>query len=237
MIKNVIFDIGNVLLNYDPYSDLLRLGYDRKQAERLMKAIFEDPVWLEIDRGTYTRAEALDLFAAANPDLAEDARWVFDDAWYGRVLTPKDGTAKDGAASEFRRPMDDSVSFFKRLKAEGYQLYLLSNFSKEGFEKIWQWYDFLHEAEGMIISSHVGLVKPEPAIYQSLLDRYGLNAEECVFFDDTRRNAEAAEKMGIHGIWFHDAEQAEREFRELTGLRHDKSVGHDALGAPNIPKG
>ena len=112
-------------------------------------------------------------------------------------------------------PRAYAIPWLQELKAKGYHVYYLSNFSHKAEVECADALNFLPEMEGGILSYKEHLIKPEPEIYQLLLKRYGLKAEESVFLDDTLKNVEAAEEQGIHGIHFLTKEQAEKELRKL----------------------
>ena len=105
------------------------------------------------------------------------------------------------------------LPLYHKLRGEGYGIYLLSNFFTEGFAMLDRLYDFIRDADGRIVSSHVHLRKPQPEIYQALLDRYSLKPEECIFFDDRQVNADAAAAQGIRAVRFLNVRQAEEDFR------------------------
>mgnify|MGYP000286109203 CR=1 FL=1 len=108
-----------------------------------------------------------------------------------------------------------AASLGRLLKARGYHTYYLSNYGERIRREASKELSFLSHMDGGIMSYTVHLAKPDPAIYQTLLDRYGLKAEECVFLDDTVRNVEAAQALGIAGIVVTSQEQAKKELETL----------------------
>jgi len=200
MIKNVVFDLGGVLLEYEPKRFLMSFGFKPEIMAALKKAVFEHDIWLELDRGTYTFAEAVEIIAGLNPGLDKEIRALFNEK-------------RDLLFGE----MHESVAFMRRLKNEGYDIYFLSNFSREGFSFVEGKYGFLQEAKGRIISSAVGHIKPEPEIYLTLLNTYDLKPDETVFIDDMEKNVEAARELGIRAIRFTDANDLKQKFREMSG--------------------
>ena len=110
---------------------------------------------------------------------------------------------------------DYAIPWIKELKAKGYQVLVLSNFSDKVARENPDALDFLEYVDGGILSYRDGVIKPDPAIYRLLLDRYSLNPEECVFLDDIQKNLDAAKAFGIHTILFHNVEQAKEELRAL----------------------
>lgn len=200
-IKNVIFDIGNVLVQFRWKEYYESFGYPEEVLKRLIKATVMDEAWNEFDRGAMSEEEVLKKFIANDPGIEGQIRET--------LLNIKDMLGK----------YDYAIDWVKQLKAEGYGVYYLSNFSKKAYEECQEVLGFLPYMDGGIMSYQEKIVKPEPQIYQRLLSRYGLIAEECVFFDDTERNVVAARKQGIHGIVFQSREQALEEFARLTNHR------------------
>ena len=184
MIKNVVFDLGRVLVDFDPEGYLHSFGYDEDTVQRLLKVVF-GPRWRFYDRGDY----------AAVTDLSEELAREFpaDADLIRQVLRPdwvKIHTLKE-----------DSTVYLHELKARGYRVYMLSNLAKESYDYIHR-YDFFNELDGGVFSYQERVCKPEEKIYRTLLERYALQPEETLFFDDSAENIEAAQRLGIHGIVF-----------------------------------
>ena len=174
MIRNIIFDIGNVLTDYRWEGFLADKGFDAEMIQKIAKASVMHPAWAE-----YELYQAFTSIAG--------------------IVTPR----------------AYAIPWLRELKSKGYHVYYLSNFSRKAEVECAEALNFLPEMEGGILSYKEHLIKPEPEIYQLLLKRYGLKAEESVFLDDTLKNVEAAEEQGIHGIHFLTKEQAEEELRKL----------------------
>ena len=197
MIRNIVFDIGNVLVNFDPKSFLKRKGFDEAMADRIIEASVKTPVWNELDRGAWTEEELIEGFVRNDPKIEEQIRRAFSD--YEDIVLPT----------------TYAIPWIKELKAKGYRVYYLSNCSRMVEVQCKEAMAFLPYTDGGILSYTDKLIKPDPAIYLLFLERFGLKADETVFLDDTLVNIEAAEKLGIHGIWFKGKEQAECELRKL----------------------
>ena len=197
MIKNIIFDIGNVLADFCWREHIRRFGYEQEIAERLGEAMMLSTIWPEVDRGVWTREELLAGFVANAPELETEIRTVFSDL------------------STLVKERSGSAAWLRSLKAEGYGVYYLSNFSKRVEEEAAGELSFLQEMDGGILSYTVRLIKPDPAIYQMLLERYRLSAEESVFLDDSADNVEAARNLGMHGILVESQEQAMHALQKL----------------------
>lgn len=187
MIKNVIFDIGNVLIQFDPVNYLSSNFNDEIVRQTLYDTIFKSKEWLALDRGTITEEEAFLVFCNRQPEFKEQIEYVMEN-WHDMHI-----------------PMEESVELLWRLKNSGYHIYLLSNYHKKAFKVISEKYDFIRAADGKVISCDVKLLKPEQDIYETLLKNYNLAPEECIFIDDTLVNIEAATKLGIHGVCFKNA--------------------------------
>ena len=197
MIRTIVFDIGNVLVDYCWRDHIRGMGYEGETAERIGKAMMQSPVWNELDRGIWTDEELLAGFIANDPGMEEQIRRVFSDL------------------STLVRERSGSSSWIRSLKAEGYRVYYLSNFSGRVKREAADQLSFLNEMDGGIMSYAVRMIKPDPGIYRELFDRYGIAAEESVFLDDSPANVETAEKLRMHGILVESQEQAKKELEEL----------------------
>lgn len=197
MIRNIIFDIGNVLTDFRWKDFLLDKGFDEQMVERIADATVRSDVWCEYDRGVWSEDQLLEAFIRNDPDIREELHRAFDD-FHGMV------TIRDYA-----------IPWLKELREKGYRVLYLSNFSHKAEVECADSLAFLPYMDGGILSYQDKLIKPDPKIYELLLSRYGLAAEESVFMDDTPVNVEAARKAGIHGIHFLSKEQAEEELRRL----------------------
>lgn len=197
MIRNLIFDIGNVLTDFRWKEFLQDKGFDEEMIARIAAASVQNPLWCEFDRGTWTEEELMQAFVKEAPQLEKELHLAYDDI-HGMVT-----------------PREYAIPWLQELKSKGYGVYYLSNFSKKAEVECSECLSFLPYMDGGILSYQEKLIKPDPAIYTLLLERYGLMAEESVFLDDTLANVEAARKLGIHGIWFQTKEQAEEELKRL----------------------
>lgn len=197
MIRNIIFDIGNVLADFRWKGFLQDKGFDDAMTGRIARASVESPVWNEVDRGEWDMERLMAEFVKQDPGIEAELHIAFDDL--KGIVTKR----------------DYAIPWIKELKAKGYGVYYLSNFSEKAYEDCAEALDFLPYTDGGILSYRDKVIKPDEKIYQLLLSRFGLKAEECVFLDDTLRNVEAAQKLGFHGICFRTREQAEEELGKL----------------------
>lgn len=197
MIQNIVFDIGNVLVDFCWKDHIAGCGFTGKTAERLGKAMMLSPVWNELDRGVWTNEELLNGFIANDPELEQEIRAVFSDL---STLIRERRYSKDWICS---------------LKDEGYRVYYLSNFSERVKREAAGQLSFLEEMNGGVMSCTVHLTKPDPAIYERLFKWYELKPEESVFLDDSAANIETAKKLGMHGILVENQEQAINDLQKL----------------------
>ena len=197
MIRNIVFDIGNVLVAFRWREYFAEFGYSKEIYDRLAKATAMSPVWNEYDRGALTEEELLQRFIANDPELEPQIR---------ETLSDLDGLL---------RLYDYAVDWVKELKAKGYGVYYLSNYSWPALRDCSKELEFLPYMDGGILSFMEKVIKPDAAIYHLLLNRYGLKAEECVFLDDSPKNIDGAHAVGMHGIVFESKEQAIEELRKL----------------------
>ena len=197
MIRNSIFDIGNVLADYR-WKDFLRdKGFDDAMVDRIAKASVLSPYWNEFDRGEWDQDKIMAEFVKADPGIEKELHQAYDNI--KGLVTPR----------------SYAIPWIQELKAKGYGVYYLSNFSYKAYVECAEALDFLPYTDGGILSYLDKVIKPEKEIYDLLLSRYELKAEECVFLDDTLKNVEAARMYGFYGICFKTKEQAEEELKAL----------------------
>lgn len=186
MIRNLIFDMGEVLLRYEPYLACLRhSGGNKAAARRLMDAVFLHPDWTRADAGTISLDEQIkNAMARLNPEEAALIPGLLRD-WYLDGLWPYPGAEE----------------CLRQLQEEGWQLYILSNAG--------MWFpDFqykilsLDHFRGVMYSSAEKMIKPDKAIYLRLCEKYGLLPRECLFIDDRADNVAGAEAAGMTGYLF-----------------------------------
>lgn len=197
MIKNVVFDIGNVLAGFVWEEFYHSFGYSEEIFEKLADATVRSPFWNEMDRGKLTDDELLEGFIKKDPSVEKEIREVFQNV-KGMV-----------------RRYDYAVPWIRELKERGFRVYVISNFAHKAHMDCMEALDFLNETDGGILSYQVKLIKPAPEIYRLLCSKYNLKAEECVFIDDLQKNVEAARKEGMQGITFQSLKQAREELEVL----------------------
>ena len=194
---NVIFDLGGVVVRWDPDAIIAGVFSQDDIRKRVGQAVFAHPDWLELDRGTLGRDEAIRR-AAQRSGIAQ--------AEIRKLLL---------AVPPSLVPFPETVDLLYRLKARGYPLYCLSNMHFASIEHLEREHKFFEVFSGAAISCRLNLCKPEAGIYEHLLKTYALEPRNTVFIDDVDVNIAAAAKAGIRTIQFKNAAQCERELRAL----------------------
>ncbi len=197
MIKNVVFDIGNVLAEFRWKNFIADLGYEGETAERLAKATTQSPLWSEVDKGAMTLDDIITGMIASDPGIEKEIRHFFRDR------------------RELVTEYEYSRNWILGLKNRGYKIYLLSNFSGDHFDYINEAFSFFGLEDGMVISYREKVLKPEARIYNILFERYKLNPKECVFLDDTPANIKGSEAVGMKGIVFTGFEEGSRMLEDI----------------------
>ena len=198
MITTIIFDMGMVLIDFRWRALYHEMGITGERFEKMAAATVMNPVWNEFDRGVWSDEMMLEAFVKNAPELEPELR----DLMYNRF-------------TELLKKYDYTDEWLDRLKAKGYKIYILSNFSRKGFEDCADELDYVSKADGAVISYKVRMIKPDPEIYRYLLDTYDIDPKEAVFIDDNADNIAGAKKFGITGILFTDKKSADEELAKL----------------------
>ncbi len=197
MIKNIVFDISNVLTPFRFKEFLTEKGFDGTMMKRIIKASAMTPYWIEFEKGKLTYEEAMNGFISTDPEIAKELHIAYDSCV--------------GIMGKY----DYTEGWINALKEDGYRLYCITNFTPAGYEQCYDCISFVERFDGCVFSFKEGIVKPDPEIYKILLKRYDLTAEECVFIDDTEENVRSAERLGFNGIVFTGYEDAVAKLKEL----------------------
>ena len=200
-INTIIFDLGNVLIDWNP-----KYVFDKMfQDEEKKKHFFENICtmeWNEAQDAGRSIKEATEELVALHPEWKE-----YIVAYYDQWINMLGG------------PIHDTVEIFRQLKESGkFKLYALTNWSAELFPYALELYEFLYWFDGRVVSGEEKMRKPSPEFYHLLLDRFDVKAEEALFIDDNFRNIQAAEKIGIHTIHFMSPQQLKEELQNLNLL-------------------
>ena len=202
MIKNIIFDLGNVIINYNQKKIINNFTEKEEEIKYIYDEIFHAPEWTLMDLGDITNDEAIGIINKRNEFKYEKLTQEFLHEWYKK------------------QPINrDIVEIAKILKNNGYNLFVLSNMANQTYE-YFKNDEFFSLCTGIVISAHEHVKKPDEKVYRLLLNRYNLNAEECLFIDDddSGKNYETANKIGIKGrrIMPNQAEDVKKLLLELN---------------------
>ena len=199
MIRNIIFDMGNVLIYFDRNIFLDRVGLENPEDRELLnREVYLSLEWSRMDRGSLTDEEAAEIIARRVPEHLRETVHRLVNEWERPIL-----------------PIAGMEELVRELKRNGYGIYLLSNASYRQ-HLYWSEIPASDLFDGTLISADVHLVKPQPEIYELLCNRFSLKKEECVFIDDSTPNAEGAFYTGIPAIVFHnDVGELRRKLREI----------------------
>lgn len=196
MIKNIVFDIGNVLADFRIMEFLAEKGLDVPTIKRVIKASVMNPYWGKFERGEVTEEETLQTFAAADPEIEKELRLAFENLNGMLVIR------------------DYAIPLVQQLKNAGYGVYYLSNYSKKAYDECGESLAFMPYMDGGIVSFRVGMTKPDPQVFKCFLDSFHLEPESCLFIDDTEENVRAAEALGFAGIVFRSYNEMAAELKK-----------------------
>lgn len=200
MYKNIIFDLVNVVLDYNPVAYLKEKFNDNKVEEIILDTVFKSEEWPMLDRGVITEEEAIERIVNRDIKNKEFIEIAFEN-WY-----------------EMLRPLNDTVMLIKELKNKGFNLYYLSNFHLKAFDYVIKKNEVFKLFDGGVVSFKEKLLKPEKEIYTKILEAYDLKADECIFIDDVFENVEGANKEGIKGIQFKNVKDLRKELNNCGVL-------------------
>lgn len=201
MLKNVIFDIGQVLVEFRWRGYMEDLGFSEEAIDTLGEKCILAPIWNELDLGVRPEEDVVADMLKIVPEYGDELLRFLDN--------PVDVV----------RPYPRTRERLQALKNAGYGVYLLSNYPRSMFTLHARTsFNFMDIIDGKVVSSFENLVKPQREIYELLLLRYNLRAEECVFLDDRMVNVEAAQALGITAIHVTTQDEAIHRLSELLGI-------------------
>ncbi len=200
MIKNILFDMGQVLIRFDRDYFMDRLGVASEDKPLLMREVFLSVEWVQMDRGTLWEEEAFHRIAARLPERLHDAAQKLISMWDRPILE-----------------IDGMYDLVAELKDMGYGIYLLSNASVRQHD-YWPRIPASRFFDGKLISADHHVIKPQMEIYRLCLEKFGLQAEECFFIDDAPANIEGALCCGIPGAVFHGDAKLLRSQLRAAGI-------------------
>jgi HAD superfamily hydrolase (TIGR01509 family) len=196
----VIFDLGGVVLDWNPDQILTRYQPDPERRVQLRQALFGHADWQLFDRGGLTETEVIDRTYARLGRPRSELVEIVD-------------AVRDSLVAKL-----DTVILMRALHRRGIALYCLSNMPTSIYAHLRIRHEFWDVFRGVVISGEVRMVKPEPEVFTHLLEQFGLHAEETVFVDDLPANIEAARRIGLHTILFRDAAQCQQELGGLLTM-------------------
>ena len=194
---NVVVDLGGVVLTWDPESIIAAVFVDPETRQKVEELIFDHPDWLELDRGTLELDEAIRRGAVRTGVPQAEIETLMRTVPQSLV------------------PIPEMLEILPRIKEKGHNLFYLSNMHKPSINHLEKQYSFWDIFDGGVISCRVHLVKPEPGIFEKLIQQFGLDVRETVFIDDTKQHLDAAATMGMRTIKFSDPRQFENDLSAL----------------------
>jgi epoxide hydrolase-like predicted phosphatase len=200
-IDTVVFDIGQVLTDFVWRDFIKAKGFDDEMTDRIAKASVLSDDWVEFDLGNLTTEQIVDKFIENDPEIADELRKTYPDL------------------KDIIHQRKESIPWIKALKAAGYKVLFLSNFSIQALEGSKEAMSFLEETDGGILSYRDHVVKPYPEIYNLLAERYDLVPEKTVFIDDNEDNIRTCRELNWKGIVYKSYEQASLDLQKL-GVRY-----------------
>lgn len=189
MIKNIVFDIGNVCVDFCYREFFESFGFSKEITERICSATAENEVWNLGDVGKHSEEEMLELFIAQDPEIEPQLRMVYKN--FKGII----------------RERTEMIPWIEQLHQKGYKVYYLSNYPSKIARECADDMKFLSHMDGGILSYKIGMVKPDSAIYRKLLSMYDLKAPECLFIDDRADNCEGAINVGYQAIRYTTREE------------------------------
>lgn len=200
MLRNIVFDMGNVLITYNPELFIRRAGITNPaDREMLLAAIFRSPDWPQVDAGQLTETDLIARVYERLPERLHDVAHQLVFQWNEPLI-----------------PVPGMREFIQECKQAGLGVYLLSNASYRQKE-YWNDVPGSEYFDGAMVSAFEGCLKPSAEIFERLFARFGLKPEECLFVDDVQENVNGAMRVGMKGFLFEGRTEALREF--VRGLR------------------
>lgn len=199
MIKNIIFDLGNVLISFRPSDFFDKKNYPANIKSTILSDIFGSKEWLMLDNGDINTSQAIDAIAAKSSLKKEEIVHIFN------------------LRTEIMFPLDQNVRILPELRKQGFRLYYLSNFPLDIFDEVRNGYYFFTYFDGGIISADVKCSKPDRKIYEILMNLYTLDPAESLYIDDIDANVKGAESAGMKGFVTHGSVDISAELRARLG--------------------
>jgi glucose-1-phosphatase len=200
MVKNIIFDLGNVLISFRPSEYFDKKKYPEAIKATILSDIFSSKEWSMLDKGEITTPEAIEAIVKKSSLNKKEIAHIFN------------------LRTDIIFPLDSNVKLLPELKKRGFKLYYLSNFPLDIFDEVKDGYYFFKYFDGGLISAAVKSTKPENLIYKILIDSYSLKPEECLFIDDIEINVRTAEAIGMKGLFTYGSLEISKEIEKAIKL-------------------
>lgn len=184
MIKNIVFDLGGVLLKFNPQNFLNHLGYNEEESNILIQMIWASDTWYRGDRGDFSYEEVIDRICSDNPQYSDKIRYILENKDNSYILSEN----------------VKMVEYLRELKDRGYKIYILSNVNLVDLKYISETFEFIKDADGGVYSTEIHYAKPEKECYEVLFKKYNIKENESVFIDDRQDNIDMANSLGINCI-------------------------------------
>jgi putative hydrolase of the HAD superfamily len=199
-VTNVIFDLGGVVLRWNPDEILGSFYADGALRSLAKRELFQHADWLDLDRGTLAEQEAIERFHERT----------------GRP--PQETAALLRAARDSLQPIPETLEILEELSARRVPLYCLSNMPATTADHLRGKYSFWKAFRGVVVSGEINLLKPDAAIFDHIAQRFDLAPQDTVFIDDVPVNVESAERLGFNTILFENSSQCRQALRERFSL-------------------
>jgi len=197
---DIVFDIGNVIFEWNPQKLVGSIFSCKTESKEAIENIIDHEDWQMLDKGTLSLEKAISRANNRCNIGVDKIRKLFEE-------TPKSLI-----------PIQETINVIMELAEKGFSLYVLSNMHEHSFEYLSAAHDIWRKFAGIVISSHIQSIKPEPAIFEHLIDTYNLIPRNTVFLDDLKNNIEAAKKLGLNTIHVKNASQSKEELYQMIGI-------------------
>lgn len=195
-IKNIIFDIGNVLVRWAPL-EIIGLVFPEVNATDFYQRM--RPIWIDLNLGKFTEEMAIDK-CVASMSLPRDQfkELMHQLTWH-------------------QKPLEGSIALLQKLQGSGFNLFAITDNVREIMEYHREFSEFPRYFKDIIVSAEIGVLKPDSRIYKNLIDKHQLQPSECVFIDDMMANVEGAIAVGMHAFQFTDMQSCEHQLESIIG--------------------
>lgn len=194
-IKNIVFDIGNVMVKWSPVDIIKNTFGESANVEAWLKHIFQNETWLELNRGELSEQQAMEIYLANSPITQDQARLLFKQVKETQSLL-------------------ETHRLLPTLQ-KNYSLFALTDNIHETVRYLKQRYDFWDYFAGIVVSAEIGHIKPHPEIFQHLLKHYDLKVNETLFIDDVLPNVLGAQAVGLHAFQFIDLDDCKKQLQQF----------------------